>query len=149
MFSYVHTSHNAKSRLDRVYVSDMSVNNVVKYKHILSPFVKSHRIVTFSIRENVERGPGFWKMNTSIIPDQAYERVIELAVQDVLNLNLTDPIERWLILIETIRIETQIYCTRKTQQEVRIKELCEEKLRSLEQNPLLASTPQLCEDYEY
>ena len=148
MFSYVHTSHNAKSRLDRVYVSDKSVNDIVKY-HILTQFVKSHRIVTFSIRENVERGPGFWKMNTSIIPDQAYERVIELAIQDVLNLNLTDHIERWLIFIETIRIETQIYCTRKRQQEIRIKELCEEKIRSLEQNPLLASTPQLCKDYEY
>ena len=51
-------------------------------------------MVTFSLKEQCERGPGFWKMNTSILRDRAYETLVENTANDVLSLGLIDPIER-------------------------------------------------------
>ena len=149
MFSYIHTSHKAKSRIDRVYVSENFSNNIILYKHIHTPFVKAHRIVNFVISEGIERGPGFWKMNVSILSDRAYEMTIEKTKMDVMNLRIHDPIERWLVLVATIRLETQIYCTRKYFQENKIKKMCEERMEALENNPLLAQDIHLSLEYEY
>jgi hypothetical protein len=65
------------------------------------------------------------------------------------NLRLQDPIERWLIFIETIRIESKAYCKRKRYHERAIKDLCERKLEALEQNPLLPTSKSLNSQYEY
>ena len=128
MFSYIHTQNNAKSRLDRVYVNDENCNNIFHYKHIPTPWKKAHRIVSFTIKESIDRGPGYWKMNTSILSDRAFTKIIESTVKDVLDLNLQDPIERWLIFIQTVRIETQIYCSRKRYTENMIKQSCEKNI---------------------
>lgn len=139
-FSYIHTQHNSKSRLDRVYVNEENCNDIFHYKHILqSLWPKAHRIVSFVLRNSIERGPGFWKMNVSILPDQAYASIVESTVNDVLALNIRDPIQRWLVFIETIRIETRFYCSRKKNVEQRIKILCQRKIEELEQNPSLSS----------
>ena len=141
MFSYIHTMHNAKSRIDRVYVSDAFVNNIIIYKHTQTPFTMAHKVVSFTLKEDVERGRGYWKMNRSILTDRAYQLIIEKTKQDVSNLHIQDPIERWLVFIETVRIETQAYCRRKRYYERSIKDICEKKLETLEDNPLLANSP--------
>ena len=60
-----------------------------------------------------------------------------------------DPIERWLVFIETIRIEAQIYCSRKKSTERKIKNVCEQTLERLEQNPLLGQCDELQRQYDY
>ena len=149
MFSYIHTKDRSKSRLDRVYVNDENCNNVIFYKHIPTPFIKAHRIVSFTIKEQNERGSGYWKMNTSVISDRPYSIMVENTVSDVLALNIDDPIERWLVFVETVRIETRVYCSKKRFQERKIKTLCEQNIEILEQNPLLSQNQQLHEEYEY
>ena len=57
MFSYVHTQHGAKSRIDRVYMNEENCPDIFHYKHTPNKWL--HRVVTFSIREKSERGPGF------------------------------------------------------------------------------------------
>ena len=113
MFSYIHTQRKAKSRIDRVYVNYENTANVIHYKHTPTPFNMTHRILSFTYVENSEKGPSYWKMNTSILHDPPYQKTVQKIVQDVHNLNVIDPIEKWLIFIETIRIDTQIYCTKK------------------------------------
>jgi exonuclease III len=149
MFSYIHTQRNSKSRLDRVYVNDENSNSILHYKHTPTPWIKAHRIVTFTVKENIERGPGFWKMNTSILSDRPFSVIVESTVRDVLDLNIPDPIERWLIFIETIRIEAQIYCSRKKYTEQKVKNVCEKTIERLEQNPLLSQSDELQEQYDY
>ncbi len=109
----------------------------------------AHKVVSFTLKEGIERGKGFWKMNTSILTDRAYQLIIEKTIHDVLNLRIQDPIERWLVFIETVRIETQAYCKRKRHYERAIKEMCERELELLEENPLLANSPTLKRKYEY
>ena len=54
-----------------------------------------------------------------------------------------------MVLLDTIRIETQIYCSRKSFYEKRIQNMCEKNISLLEQNPLLAQNDELHRDYEY
>ena len=149
MFSYIHTQHNSKSRLDRIYVNDENCNHILHYKHIHTPWIKAHRVVTFTIKQSTERGPGFWKMNTSILSDHAFSIRVESTVKDVSDLNITDPIEQWLVFIETIRIEAQIYCSRKRYIERKMKTICEKNIEILEQNPLLTQSDHLQSQYDY
>lgn len=149
MYSYIHTQYKAKSRIDRVYMSDESIHNVSHYRHTPTPFIKAHRIVTFVLKKDGERGPGYWKMNTTIITDRAFEIVVETIINDVLSLNIADPIERWLVFIETIRIEARVYCSRKRYLEKKIKMTCEKNIQVLEQNKQLSQDPILQEEYDY
>ena len=149
MYSYIHTTDKAKSRLDRVYVNDENCNTIMHYKHTHTPFIKAHRIVTFTLTQPGERGPGYWKMNTAIISDRPYAMIVEKTVNDVLALSISDPIERWLVLIHTITIETQVYSASKRYHEKAIKVLCEKKVEALEQHPQLSSNEQLQREYEH
>ncbi len=148
MFSYIHTQHRAKSRIDRVYMNDEDCQNVIHYKHVQTPFTMAHRMVTFTIKESATRGPGYWKMNSSILTDRAYHILVEKCINEILALNIPDPIERWLVFIETIRIETRVYCSRKAFHENRLKSICESNIAILEQNPLLSQRPDLHRQYE-
>ena len=58
------------------------------YKHIPTSFIRAHRIVTFTLKPEGERGPGYWKMNTGILTDRPYAVIVENTVNDVLDLNI-------------------------------------------------------------
>ena len=95
------------------------------------------------------RGPGFWKLNTSVIPDRAYGELVQSTIDDIQALNIPGPIERWLIFVETIRLESQIYCSRKSYLENELKDLCERNLELLERNPRLESDTHLQSQHQY
>ena len=149
MYSYVHTQYGAKSRIDRVYLGDEMSGDVCRYRHTPTPFNKTHRIVSFSVCQGGDRGPGYWKMNTNIIMDLAYSKIVEKTVGDVVGLRVVDPIERWLIFVETIRIETRAYCTRRMHWERAIKSICEARISELEGDAMLDRDGVLQREYEY
>ena len=70
-YSYIHTKDKAKSRIDRIYINDENCNEILSYNHVHTIFAKTHKMVTFCLKEECEKGPGFWKMNTSILRDPA------------------------------------------------------------------------------
>ena len=148
-FSYIHTQNNSKSRIDRVYVNDENCVDFLHYSHVHTNFKRAHRIVKFTIKEEGERGPGYWKMNTSILRDPAFKTLIESTVTDVASLQIDDPIERWQVFIETVRIDTRAYSSKKRAIEKRIRDLCEKNIVLLEQNPMLNQDPQLHKEYEF
>ena len=149
MYSYVHTKDQARSRIDRIYVNDENCNTILYYRHIPTKFIRAHRIVTFTIKKQNERGPGYWKMNTKILGDRPYQTVIEKTVREVDELRIEDPIERWLVFIETVRLETQVYCSSKRYHERKVKRFCEMKIQALEQNSELGQNPLLQDEYDY
>ena len=59
MYSYIHRMHNAKSRIDRIYVNDTFANDIIIYKHTQTPFTMAHKVVSFTLKEGIERGKGF------------------------------------------------------------------------------------------
>ena len=149
MYSYIHTQRKSKSRIDRVYVNDENTNKITYYKHTPTPFNLTHRIVSFTMKNINERGPGYWKMNTSIIKDPPFQIVVENTCEDVQRLNIEDPIEKWQVFIETIRLETQIYCSKKRYYENRIKNNCERNIEILEKEMSVNNNPDLQKEYHY
>ena len=149
MFSYIHSRDSGKSRLDRIYVNEERCNSILHYRHIPTRFVKAHRIVSFTFQGPGKRGPGFWKMNTRNISDPAFQVLVDKVIYDVNSLGVIDPIEQWMIFVETIRIESQVYCSRKRFFEKQVRSMCEKNIESLEQNPLLSTCPLLQENYAY
>ena len=149
MFSYIHTQNGAKSRIDRVYANDENCSRIFHYKHTPNRWQKAHRLVSFSLEDNVNRGPGFWKLNTSVLSDRAYLLMVESTLKDVLDLNINDAIERWLIFIETIRLESQVYCQRKRYFERELKNLCEVNIELLERNSRFHSCVKLQTMHDY
>ena len=149
MYSYIHTKDNAKSRIDRIYLNDENCNDLLAYKHIHTTFSKAHKIVAFTLKEDCERGQGFWKMNTSILKDRAHQVLVESTVNDVMTLGIDDPIERWLVFKETVAIETRVYCAKKRGIERSIKTRCENKIAQLEQDPLLSQDIKLHKEHEF
>ena len=119
------------------------------YKQELTIFRKAHKIVTFTLKDECERGPGFWKMNSSILKDRAYETLVENTANDVLSLGLHDPIERWLVFMDSISIETKLYSAKKKGIERKIKKLCEKNIEILEQNSTMSQDDQLHQEHEY
>ncbi len=87
-------------------------------------------------------------MNASIITDRAYKVVIDRVIGEVLALGILDAIERWLVFIDTVRIETRVYCSRKAFHEGRLRSWCERRVSELEQDPRLAQDPNLRSEYE-
>lgn len=148
-FSYLHTQNNSKSRIDRIYVNDENCGDVLHYSHVHTNFTKAHRIVKFTLKDECERGPGFWKMNTSILHDPAFKVLIESTVSDVASLNIVDPIERWQVFIETVRIDSRAYSSKKRAIEKKLRDLCLRNIEVLEQNPMLNQDPKLHKEYEY
>ena len=148
-YSYIHTKDNSKSRIDRIYVNDENVNEIMSYKHVPSVFCKAHKVVSFSIKEQCDRGPGFWKMNISILKDRAHKTLVESTISDVVSLGINDPIERWLVFKETIAIDTRAYCSKKRNIENKIRTMCEKNIEILEQNPTLSQNPKLNERHEF
>ena len=148
MFSYIHTQNLSKSRIDRVYVNDENCCEIISYKHTHTHFTRAHRIVTFTIKEECDRGPGFWKMNTSIIHDRAYRALVVSTVQDVLSQSIKDPIAQWQVFIETVRIDTRAYSAKKKSIESRLKHLCERNIQLLEHNPMLNQDANLHNEYQ-
>ncbi len=73
MWSFI-SSRKTGSRIDRLYVDEDTVPQVIKYRHIPVPFPVAHRVLSFSITHNIPKGPSYWKMNTSILSDRAYRQ---------------------------------------------------------------------------
>ena len=149
MYSYIHTMNNAKSRIDRVYLNEENCNDLLSYTHVPTIFNKTHKMVIFSLKEDIERGPGLWKMNTSILKDPLHRALVENTVNDVMSLGIDDPVERWLVFTETVAIDTRAYCAKKRQIEKAIKTLCERKIAALEQDPSLSQDITLHKEHEY
>ena len=62
-----------KSRLDKFLVSDNSANYVQSIKIIHSGIKTDHKSVAMNLNiEKNKKGPGNWKLNTSILKDKTY-----------------------------------------------------------------------------
>ena len=68
---YSFVSNAGKSRGDRVYVNEENVSNISNHKYSLTPFNNAHKILSFTLTDQQERGRGYWKLNSSVLNDNA------------------------------------------------------------------------------
>ena len=113
MYSFV--EHQGKSRGDRLYVNEENINNITSFKYITTPFNTAHKIMTFDLKEHQDIGRGYWKMNSSILNDDSYKKVIEEIIEGLNNdEDISDPIDWWDFFIQVVRGVTIDYTKKKS-----------------------------------
>ena len=107
-----HGPNNISSRLDRFYISK-SVESDVDVCSVL-PFCMSDHdmiVINFTDFTNITFGPGYWKMNTSVLSDRAYRT----AFIDFFHDNLIDEVtlDWWDFFKDQVKKFTIEYCKKK------------------------------------
>ena len=123
-----------KSRGDRVYVNEENVNSVTEYKYITHNFNTAHKIMKFTVKDQKKAGPGYWKMNSSVLNDDSYVKMIEETVLRMeQKLGTISAIDWWDLFILMVRNKTIYYCTRKRNIEKEVKNSLLKELTKLEE----------------
>jgi exonuclease III len=126
-FTYIDPSfRNMNSRIDVICVSEELVDKVENSEHKLTP-CPDHKAVVVSIRcTERKRGPGYWKLNTSILREENYVNIIRGVISDTISEynNMTD-IDKsmiWeLIKIRVKEFSIQYCCDRGKRRENEIR----------------------------
>ena len=147
IFSFVEAQ--GKSRGDRVYVSEDNAKNISNIKYIHTTFNLAHKIMTFDLREQLDIGRGYWKMNSSVLKDEAYKKEIEEAVQGMQSLSITNPIDWWDLFIIVVRGITMSYTKKRSKIKNGLKTIILSKLRDIETIEYCKMTIQQKEQYLY
>ena len=120
-----HSSHKPPilCRLDYFLLSKSIANTVIFCEHKTS-FKSDHSIVTLSIDSNVyNRGPGYFKLNNSLLLDSEYQQRIKENINDIAEINKNaNPNTLWEIIKGTVRNETIKYATAKKKHNLQIEE---------------------------
>ena len=106
------------SRLDYFLISDNLIN-FTNTSSINPGFNTDHSLVRISLDFiKLDRGPGVFKLNNSILLDCDYQDKIKTAIQEVTTINRdANPNTTWELIKGTIRNETIKYTSRKAKLE--------------------------------
>ena len=130
-FSFV--SPQGKSRIDRVYVGGENVGSITDMKYVNTPFYGAHKIMRFSLMNGPSIGPGYWKLNSSVVDDKAYVQEVEEALAGIVRLNVVNSGDRWDLIGIVIRGVTRKYTSRKALVKGAVKEFVLRKILDFEQ----------------
>ncbi len=121
-----------KSRGDRVYASEDILNSISNMKYVNTTFNSAHKIMTFDLVRGREIGPGYWKMNSSLINEPTYSREIEDVFQEINSLNINNPKNWWDLFIIMVQEVTLDYSQRKAKVKKILKEFITGRMQDLE-----------------
>ena len=115
IFSF--SSVQGKSRGDRLYTNEDNFSRIKKFRYITTPFQTAHKIMAFEMQNDQQRGPGTWKMNSSVINDRKYKSEIENIFEELNEIDIEDPVDWWDFFITVVQGTTIAY----TKQKARVK----------------------------
>ena len=111
-----HSSHKPPifSRLDCFLISENLKNLIVTCKHNIS-YKSDHSPVCLNIDViNLTRGPGYFKLNNSLLLDTEYQETIKKSINEIALINEgSNPNTLWELIKGTVRNETIKYETKK------------------------------------
>ena len=117
-----HSSHKPPifCRLDYFLISKNIANTVVSCEHNFS-YKSDHSIVKLTIDINsYERGPGYFKLNNSLILDNEYQQTIKESIKEIATINKdANPNTLWEIIKGTVRNETIKYASLKKKENLK------------------------------
>jgi exonuclease III len=75
-------NQTVKCRLDRIYCPDKVAKKTTRSKILTNPF-SDHEFVSTTVNfSQFRRGPGYWKLNCSLLEIEVHRQKIELLIQD-------------------------------------------------------------------
>ena len=137
-FSYVH--HQGRSRIDRAYVSAPVAPHVTHYQYIHTPF-RDHKIQQFTIQQPQPRGPSYWKLNVSVLPDRQYRLLVETVIANLEALDIPDKQVWWDLFLTSVRSRSIAYTARKRFLTRQVKAALVSDMQALESVPQPQFTP--------
>ena len=101
-------------RLDYFLISSNLVNVITNCK-ITTGYRSDHSLVYFNLNTDSQtRGPGYFKLNNSVILEQEYQNKIKQSIEEIATTNRnTNPNTLWQIIKGTIRNESIKYTATK------------------------------------
>ena len=103
-------------RLDYFLISSNLVNVITNCK-ITTGYRSDHSLVYFNLNTDSQtRGPGYFKLNNSVILEQEYQNKIKQSIEEIATINRdTNPNTLWQIIKGTIINESIKYTATKNQ----------------------------------
>ena len=101
-------------RLDYFLISENLRNSVVSCKHNIG-YKSDHSKVSLNIDLiNLTRGPGYFKLNNSLLLDKDYQETVKKNIAEIAEINKeANPNTKWELIKGTIRNKTIKYATYK------------------------------------
>ena len=143
-FTWKRRTPRAYARLD-YFLMPAGLTNLVHYIKILPGFRSDHSLIQMVIEfKKVERGPGYWKFNNSLLQNEAFVNKLKIMVDKILaqyeNNQGNNPAQIWEILkyeIAKYSHEQSVYISKErgieiTKLQTKLKELEDSLVLSLD-----------------
>ena len=148
IWSFIGTGRARNSRIDRLYVNAVNMINITNIQYIPTPF-GGHRVLTFTKKNDTQKGKGYYKMNTSILKDSKYKEIVAETIQELENLQIKDDIRKWGTFLQSIRSKSVSYSQEKCKIKARVKEVLRENILKIEEDPLQLDNCNILDQYNY
>ena len=123
-----------KSRIDRIYVNSRYMNDITNMKYIHTPFA-GHKVFAFMVKKDIEWGTGYFKLNTSILEDEEYGKLVDETIAEVQTFTNRNPSEKWEIFLLTMKTKSIHYSAVKNRAKRRVKNELIRQMTKIEENP--------------
>lgn len=127
-------SGQRKSRIDYILIPQ-SLVQMIEDVDILPAFITDHSLPVITLLENRNpRGKGYWKLNSSLLRDGEYVEIInQLLELEFQNFEFDTLIDKWEYIKMQIRSKTIEYSVKKKREMDKTFEICEKKLKTMEE----------------
>ena len=127
---------NIQCRLDFFLISCSLCTDILE-ADILPGYKSDHSLITLTINTHVNpRGPGFWKLNTSLLSESEYVELIEDTIYNVSkqyeNKTEIDEILLWEVIKMEIRATSMLYAKREKTRMENEEDTMELEIRNLQ-----------------
>ena len=136
LYTYSHTDSKSKSRIDRIYVSE-EFSTKIEATNFESTSLSDHKIIKLRIGCQIERGPGSWVFNNSLLRDMHFvERMRhELRAAEQIKHTFHSVRDFWDFLKMNIQSVAFMYANDKAKNQRLEKIMVEKEVERLERTP--------------
>ena len=148
-YTYTHTNGTSHASLDRIYVSKDLVGKILT-NTIDYASESDHKIVNVSLGRNIEKGPGQWIFNNTLLKDDKFSDEIRAIIKDFVE-NKDDfgsKMVLWEFLKQNMASSSRNYASKKAREERKKIDDVKKRIEILESIPIEDTTPNLLHTIE-
>ena len=137
LYTHTHTDNKSKSRRDRIYVTDDIRAKIESSTFEFSP-LSDHKILRLKIATSIDRGPGLWIFNNTMLNDNNFVNYMREKMNATLQekyLFISDR-EFWDYFKMNIQSCAQIYAKERARKNKRKRYETEREIEELERKPV-------------
>ena len=136
LYTYYHTDNRSKSRIDRIYL-DIDFSARVEATNFEISHYSDHKLIRLRIGNSVERGPGSWIFNNTLLKDDIFIAKMKNEIREATNIKHTYTSKRafWDYLKMNIQSVSIMYSAEKSKEQKWATYKINKEIEELEQIP--------------